>query len=135
VNVRAGIIEQNMLESQAAIEDEKSKVKMIMNQSEVSMKDYYENKLHSKERDIDGLKKQMSEKDYDLRAIIGKYNTLEKKMKQLLEAQDKLSEFEQKVVHLGLDQNLIKNMGELFMKHNNGKAGDISARSASRVTN
>jgi len=120
VNVRAGIIEQNMLESQAAIEDEKSKVKMIMNQSEVSMKDYYENKLHSKEKDIDALKKQMSEKDYDLRAIIGKYNTLEKKMKQLLDAQDKLSEFEEKIVNLGLDQNLVKNMGELFLKHNNG---------------
>lgn len=57
------------------------------------MKDYYENKLNSKERDIEHLKKQMAEKDYDLRAVIAKYNGVEKKLKQLLEAQNKLTEF------------------------------------------
>lgn len=57
------------------------------------MKDYYENKLNGKERDIENLKKQMAEKDYDLRAIISKYNGVEKKLKQLLEAQNKLTEF------------------------------------------
>ena len=31
-----------------------------MNQSEVAMKDYYENKLNSKEKDIESLKKQMA---------------------------------------------------------------------------
>ncbi len=35
----------------------------------------------------------MAEKDYDLRAVISKYNTVEKKLKALLEAQNKLSEF------------------------------------------
>jgi hypothetical protein len=30
-----------------------------MNQSEVAMKDYYENKIQSKERDLDNLKKQL----------------------------------------------------------------------------
>ncbi len=58
----------------------------------------------------------MAEKDYDLRAVISKYNTVEKKLKQLLEAQNKLSEFENKITQLGLDQNLVKNMAELFMK-------------------
>lgn len=57
------------------------------------MKDYFENKLNSKEKDIESLKKQMSEKDYDLRAVISKYNTVEKKLKTLLEAQNKLSDF------------------------------------------
>jgi len=57
------------------------------------MKDYYENKLNGKERDIENLKKQMAEKDYDLRAVISKYNGVEKKLKQLLEAQNKLTEF------------------------------------------
>lgn len=57
------------------------------------MKDYYENKLNSKEKDIESLKKQMSEKDYDLRAVISKYNTVEKKLKTLLEAQNKLTDF------------------------------------------
>ena len=81
------------------------------------MKDYYENKLNSKEKDIQNLKKQMAEKDYDLRAVIGKYNTVEKKLKQLLQAQNKLTEFENKITQLGLDQNLVKNMAELFKKN------------------
>jgi hypothetical protein len=88
-----------------------------MNQSEVAMKDYYENKLNSKERDIENLRKQMAEKDYDLRAVIGKYNAVEKKLKQLLEAQSKLTEFEKKVMELGLDQSLVKSMAELFKKN------------------
>lgn len=90
-----------------------------MNQSEVAMKDYYENKLNSKERDIEHLKKQMTEKDYDLRAVIAKYNGVEKKLKQLLEAQNKLTDFENKITQLGLDQNLVKNMAELFKKNKN----------------
>jgi hypothetical protein len=40
-------------------------------------------------------------------------------MKQLLEAQNKLTEFETKITNLGLDQNLVKNMAELFKKHKN----------------
>lgn len=90
-----------------------------MNQSEVAMRDYYETKLNSKEKDIENLKKQMTEKDYDLRAVITKYNTVQKKLKSLLEAQNKLSEFEAKIVNLGLDQNLVKNMAELFKKNKN----------------
>ncbi len=43
-----------------------------------------------------------------------KYSQLERKMKDLLDAQDKLTDFENKIVNLGLDQNLIKNMAELF---------------------
>jgi hypothetical protein len=34
----------------------------------------------------------------------------------MLEAQDKLTDFETKIVNLGLDQNLIKNMAELFRR-------------------
>jgi hypothetical protein len=47
-----------------------------MNQSEIAMKDYYENKINSKDKDVEHLKKQLAEKDYDLRAIITKYNAL-----------------------------------------------------------
>ena len=34
--------------------------------------------------------------------------------KSLLNAQNKLTDFENKIIHLGLDQNLIKNLAELF---------------------
>jgi hypothetical protein len=36
------------LESSAAIEDEKSKVKILMGKNEVALKDYYETKLISR---------------------------------------------------------------------------------------
>ena len=78
------------------------------------MKDYYEQKLVSREHDLEAVKKQLGEKECDLRDVINKYHHIEKKLKQLLEAQEKLSEFENKIVNLGLDQNLIKNMVEMF---------------------
>ena len=37
-------------------------------------------------------------------------------MKDLLEAQEKLTDFENKITNLGLDQNLVKNMAELFKR-------------------
>ena len=48
--------------------------------------------------------------------MVNKYNEVKRKLSEMLEAQDKLSDFENKLVNLGLDQNLIKNMAELFMK-------------------
>jgi hypothetical protein len=47
-----------------------------MNKNEVSMKDYYEVKLASRERDNDSLKKQLHEKETDLRNVITKYTHL-----------------------------------------------------------
>ncbi len=85
-----------------------------MGKNEVAMKDYYENKLTSREHDNQNLKKQLTEKESDLRNIVTKYNHLQRKLKELLEAQNKLSDFENKIIQLGLDQNLIKNMAELF---------------------
>ena len=39
------------LESCAAIEDEKSKIKIMMGKNEVSMKDYYETRVASRDQD------------------------------------------------------------------------------------
>ena len=114
LGLKAGFIESMQLESCAAIEDEKSKLKVLMGKNEVAMKDYYEMKITSKEQDIDALKKELGEKETDLRDVVNKYHHLEKRLKELLEAQDKLSDFENKIVNLGLDQNLIKNMAEMF---------------------
>ena len=82
-----------------------------MNENEVAMKDYYESKMTSKDKDIEALKEQLHEKENDIRQLIGKYHQLECRLKELLEAQDKLRDFEEKIVNLGLDQNLVKNMG------------------------
>ena len=58
----------------------------------------------------------MSEKEEDIRELILKYNGLEKRFDMAMEAQDKIREFEEKIRQLGLDNNLVKNMAELFNK-------------------
>lgn len=88
-----------------------------MNENEVAMKDYYETKLATKNKDISGLQAQLHQKQKDIRQLIVKYNQLEKRLKELLESQERLSQFEKKIVNLGLDQNLIKNMSELFIRY------------------
>lgn len=62
LGLRAGFIETMQLESSAAIEDEKSKVKILMGKNEVALKDYYENKVLSREHDNESLRKQLAEK-------------------------------------------------------------------------
>ena len=87
-----------------------------MGKNEVSMKEYYESKLTSRDQDNQNLKKQLNEKETDLRNIIYKYNQVKRKLTEMMEAHDKLTDFENKLVNLGLDQNLIKNMAELFIR-------------------
>ncbi len=58
----------------------------------------------------------MAEKEEDIRELILKYNALEKRFDMAMEAQDKIREFEEKIRQLGLDNNLVKNMAELFNK-------------------
>ncbi len=53
----------------------------MMGKNEVSMKDYYESKIASRDQDNDTLKKQLKEKDTDLRSVVDKYHHLEKRMR------------------------------------------------------
>jgi hypothetical protein len=117
LGLRAGFIETIQLESSAAIEDERSKFKVLISENEVAMKDYYEAKLLAKNKDVEGLEAQLHEKENDIRQLIVKYNQLEKRLKELLDSQERFSEFEKKITNLGLDQNLVKNMSELFNRY------------------
>lgn len=47
-----------------------------MNENEVAMKDYYETKIATKNKDIAGLQAQLHEKETDIRQLIVKYNQL-----------------------------------------------------------
>lgn len=78
------------LESNAAIEDERTKLKAFLGTHEISIKEYFEDKIKSKEKDIDSLRKLLSEKEEDIRELIVKYNALEKRMDMMLETQSKL---------------------------------------------
>ena len=48
LGLKKGFIETLQLESCAAIEDEKSKIKVMMGNSEMSLKEYYEEKINSR---------------------------------------------------------------------------------------
>lgn len=62
-------------------------MKILMNENEVAMKDYYESKMVSKDKDIEALKEQLHEKENDIRQLIAKYHQLENRLKELLAAQ------------------------------------------------
>ena len=112
-----GFIETFQLESSAAIEEEKKKVRVMMGQNEVSLKVYYEEKVDSKDKDIKTLKKLLAEKEDDVRDLIMKYNALEKRLELLMDTQTKLIDFQEKVKNIGMDNNLVKNLAELFRKY------------------
>ena len=85
-----------------------------MNKNEMGMRIYYEEKLGHKEKELVALREQLLEKESDIRDLIKRYNELERKLATLLDSQEKLRDFEQRVMNLGMDNNLVKNMAELF---------------------
>lgn len=102
------------MESSVALEEQKDASSRNKQSQQTSMKSFYEETLNSKNRDIEDLKHKLTEKDSDLRDLIVKYNALEKKLAALLETQEKLRDFETKVVSLGQDTNILKNMAEMI---------------------
>ena len=116
LGLHKGHIQTLQLESCAAIEDEKSKLKILMGNNEISMRDYYEDKIKSREKDITHLQKVISQKEDDIRELIVKYNGLEKRLEMLLEQQEKASNLEERIKNLGMDSNLIKNIAEVFSR-------------------
>ena len=55
-----GFIESLQLESNAAIEDERAKMKAFIGTHEVSIREYFEEKLKAKEKDVDNLRQQLA---------------------------------------------------------------------------
>lgn len=47
-----------------------------MSQNEIGLRQYFEQKVRSREKENLALKEQLNEKDIDLRALISKYNEL-----------------------------------------------------------
>jgi hypothetical protein len=53
---RAGFMESMQIENNAAVEEEKSKLQVIMSKNEVNLKVYYEEKVVKLEKDLEELK-------------------------------------------------------------------------------
>lgn len=65
---------------------------------------------------MDSLRKQLAEKEESIRELLTQYAALEKRFDMMMESNTKLRDFEEQVKRLGLDENLVKNMAELFKK-------------------
>jgi regulator of replication initiation timing len=65
---------------------------------------------------VDSLRKQLAEKEESIRELLTQYAALEKRFDMMMESNTKLRDFEEQVKRLGLDENLVKNMAELFKK-------------------
>ena len=61
-----------------------------MGTHEIGIKEYFEDKIKSKERDIESLRKLLSEKEDDIRELIVKYNALEQRLDIMMETNSKL---------------------------------------------
>ena len=91
-------------------------MKAFIGTHEVSIRQYFEDKLKSKEKDVDNLRQQLAEKEENVRDLLAQYAALENRFNMLMQTSTKLRDFEEQVKHLGLDENLVKNMAELFIK-------------------
>ena len=65
---------------------------------------------------MDNLRQQLAEKEENVRDLLAQYAALENRFNMLMETSTKLRDFEEQVKHLGLDENLVKNMAELFIR-------------------
>lgn len=66
----------------------------MMGNNEMSLKEYFEEKLISREKDIEHLQTVLAGKEQDIRDLIIKYNGLEKRLETMLASQDKLRDLE-----------------------------------------
>lgn len=91
-------------------------MKAFIGTHEVSLREYFEDKMRNKEKDVQSLRKQLAEKEESIRDVVTQYAALERRFEMMMETNTKLREFEEQVKHLGLDENLVKNMAQLFRK-------------------
>lgn len=63
LGLKKGFIETLQLESNAAIEEEKNKLRGIMGSHEVTLKEYFEEQIKSKNKDIESLQRKVVEKE------------------------------------------------------------------------
>ena len=104
------------MESEVNINDEKEKRQSVAKNSEDALREYFERKIKELEADKKELQQINTTQSEQISELVAKYNSLERNLKELLETQKRLTDFETRVLNLGMDQNLIKNMSELLRR-------------------
>lgn len=69
------------------------------------------------EQEKTDLKEMISSKEEKITSLVQKYQELEKTMKSTLDKIRRRTELETKVMNLGMDNNLVKNMAEIVRKN------------------
>lgn len=111
-----GHLETFRMESEVNINDEKEKHRSVAKMSEDSLREYFERKIRELEADKAELQRINTTQSEQISELVVRYNELERNLKELLESQKRLTDFESRVINLGMDQNLIKNMAELLRR-------------------
>lgn len=88
-------------------------VELILNDLNGYMNKYLKRLIDNEKNELTNINSAQADQ---IRELVVKYNELEKNLKDLLESQKKLTDFENRVLNLGMDQNLIKNMAELLRR-------------------
>lgn len=76
--------------------------------------DHYKGIIHKLETDKETLQSRYDTQQLTIEHLVQKYKTLEKEMKKASYLLDKRSNLDNKVIELGLDNNLVKNMAEIW---------------------
>ena len=74
-----------------------------------SLKDFYERRMRELESDKDTLQRKLSTENENLCEVIKRYQVLESGMRSMVRQSKKRTELEEKLMSMGLDENLVKN--------------------------
>lgn len=111
-----GDIERLNIESQINSEDAKKHYKAISDKNLQEMKGFFERRVRELENDKTELARINSNQTEQITELIKKYRQMEDAMKELVRQAKKRGDLENRIIHLGMDNNLVKNMAELFHK-------------------
>ena len=94
----------------------KSKFESDKRSMEDNLKRYYSEEIQKLEDDIASLRKQLAYKEEDLRSKDDSIHKLQLKLDTVLQSQETLRGMEDKVLQLGQENNIVKNIAEVARK-------------------
>ena len=83
---------------------------------EDKLKRYYSEEIGRLEEEIGSLRRQLAFKEEDLRNKDENIHKLEVKLDTVLQSREALKNMEDKVIHLGQENNVVKNLAEVVKK-------------------